>query len=1320
MIIKFARPLVRLCHIFFGTMLILLAVFTLVARFGLPFVSDYKSSIEARVSDYLQSPVVIGELDMRWTGLGPILSAENVSVIESEQRQVTVDELLIDLDVLRSLIRGTPVINEMTLVGTDLAIETTRDGEVKMHGMETVPGRFSRRSPAASNESTSKGGGGVDLFAWLLNARKVGLLDTRLTFIDGQAEQSLVLDNVNIRAENVDDLHQLRIDLDLPASLGGGLEAGIDLEGSPRDLSTADGNIYIKSDTIKTLGWLELFSRTPLMPDNLFQLEHVSADVGFEVWGRWKQGHVDNIRGRFIASQLVDSRRDEPLLDEVTGDLTFRRGSDVVSLHADSLVFVRDSQRTSISDVTLNQSLDDRSVALTASGESLPLSLVSHLIASVTAEHKSGRLVKEAQPSGMLNDWQVAIDGIGADQTIDITATVQDLVIKPTSESPGFGPLNGSIDVVDGVGSATLAAIAMPFDWPRLFPDPQTTDSVKAKLDFDLRNRESMKISGLVNIEDDGIETETRLRVSVGKSRPLHLDVQSRYSVADLQSVTAWMPLNLMSEKAQTWFQNAFKGGTARNGSLLFFGRPSEFPFDEGEGVFRAGMDIENGAVEFKSDWPVITNVSGRLTFNGLRMTGMVETGRLDKFDISQARVDIDDLKNAEVRVDGSGSSKLPEMIQFANTGPLKQILEPALGSLITTGQADMDVVLSIPLKRQDESDAPQLSVNGSIFLNNNTVRVEPANIDLKKVRGAVNFDRYGVRINNLKARWLDHQVGINGKTRGRDEKAVTTLNVEGALRASDVLVHYESTLDQFVRGKSNWRAELSVPHSPEKLESTGISLTVDSDLIGTALLVPAPLSKSTASGENFRLTTNIVKDETQLSWNFDYSDSINGIFVLEEGKFKSLSIGLGGTKAIAQPDEGIRLDGSTRTASLGDWVDTINQYRESLPEPEPDDRDDIVPISGNLTTGALFAGDDNLGPARLRINSDDIYLNAVMDNEFLRGNIRYPRRLEEKEVSAKVRLNYIDNRVLAAFEKEEGEAEEEPIDPRELPPIEARISEVKWDSLRLRDINLKTRPDVLGLNIDTLGFAYRSMQLVGRGHWRLRDVQGINAALAGEHLTNLALTLQSDDFGSGLIDIGLPDLIAEGSGIVESRLSWDGPAYKPDLAMLGGTLKIDLERGRIMQLEPGAGRLFGLFAVQELPRRLGGDFKDLTADGLSFQRLTGDIEMTNGVADARLIQMTGPIGVVDIMGETDLLNQQFDSRITVLPRVSAALPIIGVIAGGASAGVGALLAGGLLKAVGLDLDRIGYREFSLTGTWEEPNFKSIPLSISVPDTRQW
>ena len=1318
MMIRIARSTVRLCLLFTGILLILLAVLTLAARLGLPFVAGYKSDIESRVSDYLQSPVVIGQLDLRWKGVGPMLYAENVSVIESSERQVTLDELLIDIDLPRSLLRGIPVINEMTLVGADLAIETTLDGEVLLHGMETVPGRFSTQGGALSPKPVVRGSGGVDLLAWLFNARKVGLLDTRLTFIDRQMEQRLVMHNINIRAENTGDLHQLRVDLELPQSLGGSLEAGIDLDGSPRDLRSADGNIYIKADSIKTLDWMELFARTPLMPDNLFQLDHVGADVGFEVWGRWEQGQVDNIRGQFTARQLIDNRRDEPLLDEVTGDLTYRRGTDVVSLNADSLVFVSGLQRAAIKDISLKQSLVDQSVALAASGQRLPLALISDLFASVMTEHKLGGLINEAQPSGTLTDWQVSMGGVGADQSIDVTATIDDFAVKSTAQSPGFGPVKGSIDVSDGVGSATLLGNAMAFEWPRYFHHSQIADKVEATLDFDLSDVAAMKMNGLVKFNDDGIESETRIRVTSRTNRPLHLDVQSRYSVADLEMVPGWIPLRLFRQPAQTWFQNAFQGGSASNGSLLFFGRPSEFPFEEGEGVFRAGMNIENGTLKFRPEWPVISDINGRLTFNGLRMTGIVDSGSLDKFDISKARFEIDDLTKAVLRTDASGHGNLPQMIQFANTGPLKRFLKPALGSLVTTGRADMDLAMTVPLKRSSKPDAPQLSVKGSVFLNGNTVRVEPADIDLKQVRGAVNFDRYGIRVNNLKARWLDQAVGINGRTRGKGDKGITTLNLQGALRASDVLVHYKSSLDQFFRGSSNWNAALSVPHSAATLKNSGISLTVDSDLVGTALLAPAPLSKSTASSRNFRLSAKLPTNGSRLVWNIDYDESMNGLVSLNNGKFESLSMGFGKTKAIAAQSEGIRLDGSIPQASLGDWIDTINKYRNSLPS--TGSRNRMLPLSANLTTASLLAGTDNLGPARLRINSDDTYLNAVINNDFLRGNIRYPRRFDEKEIAAKVRLNYIDKRVLAAFEEKGAatgvknlSAKNTSIDPRTLPPIEARINEVKWDSLRLRDINLKTRPDVLGLNIDTLGFAYRSMQLVGRGHWRLRDVQGVNPALDGQHVTSLNMTLQSNDFGGGLADLGFPGVLAEGAGIVESRLLWGGPAYKPKLDKLDGTLTLDLERGRIVQVEPGAGRIFGLFALQAIPRRLELDFKDVTSDGLSFKRLTGDVVLKKGVADARLIQLTGPIGVVDVIGKTDLLTQQYDQRITVLPRVSAALPVIGAIAGGASAGVGALVAGGLLKAIGIDLDRIGLREYSLTGDWSEPVVTPIPFSAS-------
>ena len=57
---------------------------------------------------------------------------------------------------------------------------------------------------------------------------------------------------------------------------------------------------------------------------------------------------------------------------------------------------------------------------------------------------------------------------------------------------------------------------------------------------------------------------------------------------------------------------------------------------------------------------------------------------------------------------------------------------------------------------------------------------------------------------------------------------------------------------------------------------------------------------------------------------------------------------------------------------------------------------------------------------------------------------------------------------------------------------------------------------------------------------------------------------------------------------------------------------------------------------------------------------------------------------------------------------MSAALPVIGAISGGASAGIGALVAAGILKALGVDFDRIGLRSYRLTGPWISPEFVPV------------
>ena len=231
---------------------------------------------------------------------------------------------------------------------------------------------------------------------------------------------------------------------------------------------------------------------------------------------------------------------------------------------------------------------------------------------------------------------------------------------------------------------------------------------------------------------------------------------------------------------------------------------------------------------------------------------------------------------------------------------------------------------------------------------------------------------------------------------------------------------------------------------------------------------------------------------------------------------------------------------------------------------------------------------------------------------------------------------------------------------------------------------------------------------LRGSGTWRVRDADVVDASRPGRHASALAIVLSGEDLGAALASAGLPDVLAEGRGRVRAELAWRAPLYLPAIERASGSLAIALERGRIVPLEPGAARLVGLFALQAIPRRLSLDFRDVTSDGLAFERIDGNIALSGGVAEVTLVEMTGPIGVVDVTGTSDLIAREYDQEITVLPRVSAALPIIGMISGGATAGIGALVAGGFLKALGIDLDRIGLRRYALRGSWEEPRLEPL------------
>jgi len=228
--------------------------------------------------------------------------------------------------------------------------------------------------------------------------------------------------------------------------------------------------------------------------------------------------------------------------------------------------------------------------------------------------------------------------------------------------------------------------------------------------------------------------------------------------------------------------------------------------------------------------------------------------------------------------------------VDFANTGPLQDILKPILADSTVDGPARLEVELTTPLSRPDSSTGPwPVSVDGNVFLQKSNIQLAAVDLPLENVRGPIGFNEAGIELKTLQATLFGSPVRLNAASTGEGDKRRTDIAVRGLMPARPILERYEIPGSEYVAGNSNWRADASVPHDPTRLANEGIALTITSDLVGTALT-------------RFGAPEAIVNDVR--------------VAVSSEG-MEGLIMSLGASLGDKQPTEGIRVEGSTNVLSL-------------------------------------------------------------------------------------------------------------------------------------------------------------------------------------------------------------------------------------------------------------------------------------------------------------------------------------------------------------------------------------------------------------------
>lgn len=172
----------------------------------------------------------------------------------------------------------------------------------------------------------------------------------------------------------------------------------------------------------------------------------------------------------------------------------------------------------------------------------------------------------------------------------------------------------------------------------------------------------------------------------------------------------------------------------------------------------------------------------------------------------------------------------------------------------------------------------------------------------------------------------------------------------------------------------------------------------------------------------------------------------------------------------------------------------------------------------------------------------------------------------------------------------------------------------------------------------------------------------------------------------------------------MQLELDWPGSPRADFFDVLDGDVQLNFGNGQLEEVEPGAGRVFGLMSLSALERRLAFDFRDVFNKGFGFDQITGTFRIDDGKIYTCDLSLEGPAADIGIVGEADLARRTYDQTAIVSANVGATLPIVGAVVAGPQVAAVLLIFSQIFKK---PLQEIGQVYYRIGGSWDEPIVES-------------
>jgi uncharacterized protein (TIGR02099 family) len=1262
---KFFRRLVKYLAYTAAVIMILLAIAVGLFRLFLPRVPEYQEEIKGWASAAIGMQVEFSGMDARWRLSGPELAFYDAQLLRQSSgvRIVAAEEVRIGVGLMRLLFEQSLVVERLVIREAGVDIRQTEGGDYLIQGM-TVEELLDtgRDKPAAALN--------IEVIGEEIEVRFMQHGDRRPHFFRVPRVRVSANDN-RIAADAV---------IRLPNELGGQLS--VSASELLVDISEERSwDIFVEADDIDLPGWSAMVGSNKNFQSGIGDMELALA---------FSSGGISNAAAELDFTEI--SLAGDEFFD-LSGRVEFDASQYDWLVAANELVVSFQDHEWPESTLRVEASVDDEGNIIMMDARASYLNLGDLTVLNPWLDEKQRNLLIDISPSGIVRNLIATVSEIDLElPRFDVSAELDRIGILDAPGRPGVRGFSGLLRANRAGGRLEINSDDTEIKAPEYFSDVLTINNADGTVIWRNSNNQTTILSDSIALTGDFFQSKSNVQLIVSKDGTSpDIDLASVWSVSDIDRAKRFIPRKGLSPKLYEWFQMALVSGAITRASTSLQGPLDKFPFDDGEGRLLMEASVRNLTFKYHREWPATEQSDMEVILDNVHLYTTENRSLSAGIPVVNAKVDIPDLRVPVLSIQSFSTGTLEAIHAFSTQSPIAKIFGGQLSRVAVSGEASLNLDLTVPLKRER---IDEFEFVARIRSNNGSLAIDGLNPPITDLIGEVTIGREDISSEGLAATFLGEPVEISLE-RSAEPNFTVVATATGIATAAGIVDGLAPPLEGLINGATSYQARILFPNNKEELQSP-LTIQIDSDLEGLGVSLPSPVGKEPDKtlqvyGDiRFMPGGELIESsgfaENLLAWQLAFNRP-QDVWDMDRGV-----ITFGGDQMQQADTRGLHIRGTAGVVRLQDWLSLSRSGEKKFGV-----ADRIRSI--DLTVDDLFLIGQHLRSHRIKVDRSARDWLVQFDGEDIVGSVFVPYDFDGE------RAMVLDLERLHLPGDDTETESDTLLDPRTLPAIDLTAQDFAFGDRYLGVVRAQVDKTENGLEAATITTTDESFSIVGNGRWLADDSDPLGShsyITATLTSTNVETTMSRLDYQPGIVSDDMSMLL---------NLDWSGGPREEFFDALDGKVEVRFGDGQLEEVEPGAGRMFGLMSIVALPRRLSLDFRDVFAKGFGFDSISGTFNIDDGVTQTCDLSLEGPAADIGIVGEANLVNRTYDQTAIVSANVGNTLPIVGAVVAGPQVAAALLIFSQIFKK---PLQEVGQVYYGISGSWDDPDIESTNSAAFV------